>query len=419
MNSRARLALLLLITLMLSVFWAFLVPTDPSGFQPDEASHFAVIRFMAENSGALPPYTMEYNIALHPPLYHEIAALLYSILSPVFGAESARVGVRLVSAFLSTGTVYAVYLMARQTRLCRPVAIPVATLAALIPMRLSLSGAASNENLAALGAAASLYVLFSGIRRGFSNRRIALLSFWTVIAIGSKITCLGLLLAIGVAALVVRKPSPSWRGTGAVVLIPVLAVLLSLGWWFIDNTVRYGDPVRKNAVHELFGDLMPGYAGISARTGMPAWRYLLSIVGAGWFSFWGQFAGMRFRLPAGIYVALFAAQLVSLWGIATRLHRFPGLSRTQIAIGAATTAFAAWVLMIYIQYNWQYYTPQGRYFFVLLGPIAIFLVGGIHLFLQRYVPDRGYQQAVWMLGGLLLLLLNLYTLFLMPRLWVA
>ncbi|MBC7806282.1 MAG: phospholipid carrier-dependent glycosyltransferase [Akkermansiaceae bacterium] len=416
MSDRSWLPGLLVGTFLLSATWAFILPTEPLGFQPDEGSHFAVIRFMAANQGAMPPYRMGYDTAIHPPFYHAIAALFYSIASRLTGTNAAVMVVRLLSAFIGTGTVYAVYRMARETRLCRTVAIPTAMLAALIPMRVSLGGAATNENLAALGASASLVVLYSAIRRGFTNRRIFVLCFWTVVAVGSKVTCLGLLPAIAVGAILSRKPDQPLRQVVVSTVAPVVAVLIALGWWFVYNTLHYGDPLRKGAADRLWDSVQPGFAVISERTGMPAWRYLVSILSGGWFSFWGQFKGMQHRLPIGVYAALFAAQLVSFWGIATRLSRPLALSRTQIAMGAATAVFAAWVLMIYIQYNWLHNTPQGRYFFVLLGPMTILFVGGIHLFLRRYAPGRHQQRIVWILGGVLLALLNLYVLYVMPPL---
>lgn len=411
MNNRVSLNWLLLTTFLVSTIWAFILPTTPLGFQPDEASHMAVIRFMAAHRGGIPPYTMEYNTSFHPPIYHESAAFLYSVASPLVGDDNAVIAIRLLSVLIGVGTVYAIYLLARQTRLCRAIAIPVAAFAALIPMRLSLSGAATNENLAALGSAAALVFLYSGIRRGFTNRRILFLTLWTAVAIGSKVTCVGLIPAIAVGVILARKPGQSlWRSL-ACVSAPVIAVLITIGWWFIYNTIHFGDPLRRSAADQLFGELIPGFAILTKRTGMPAWRYMASILGGGWFSFWGQFVRMQYRFPDGVYVTIFATQIVSFWGLATRLPFLTSLSRIRLAIIAATGVYFAWVFLVYIQFNWLYYTPQGRYFFVLLGPLAILFVGGIRLFLRRYLPNPRQQRLVWTVGGGLLLLLNLYALF--------
>lgn len=414
LSNRIWLTVLLLGTFLLSSIWAVILPTKPLGYQPDEGSHIAVIRFMASHHGAMPPYQMGYDTSIHPPLYHEIAALLYSIVSPSVGPNTGVIVVRLLSALISTGGIYATYLLARQTRLGRIVALPVATLAALIPMRLSLGGGASNENLAALGATASLLFLYMGIRRGFTNRRLFFLCFWTTLAIGSKVTCLGLLPAIVLGVVFARRPDQSLLRAGVIALAPAVAVLLTLGWWFAYNTIVYGDPLRKGAADRLWEGLQPGFVGVSERTGMSAWRYLVYILSGGWFSFWGQFNAMQIRFPLGIYLVFFVVQLVSFWGLGTKLCRLFSLSQRQIAMAVATVIFTICVLVIYIQYNWLHYTPQGRYFFVLLGPLCVFFVGGIHLFFRRYIPKQQTQRLLWGLMGALLIGLNVYTLWVMP-----
>ncbi|MBC8142668.1 MAG: hypothetical protein H7Y38_14650 [Armatimonadetes bacterium] len=418
-------ARLLILPFLLGMIWAFATPPPINGtptgaqwgnFHPDEGSHVSVVMYMASHAFALPPYVPPYDTGVHPPLYHELAALLFAAARAVLSAENALRVVRLLSVFAGLGTVWFAYRAARQTRFARAVALPAALLIALIPMRLSLSGAITNENFAALGATATLALLYENIRFGFRGRRFAALVFWCAVAIGSKITALGLVVAIGAGMLYVR----SWRGEP--LRLPALrfAALLvsigaSLGWWFVYNTVNYGDPLRKAAADRLWDAVQPGYAVLGVRNGFAPWRYMVALLHQSGRSFWGVFDGFSHPFPPVVYAVLFAAQLAALIGAASGLPRILLRSRTERAIGVTTGIFAAWVFLVFVQYNWAHYTPQGRYFFVLLAPFGILMAGGMNALLRRIAAPPATRQIVWYAIGAFLLLLNLYAVTVMPR----
>src|SRR5690349_9336211 len=76
------LLLLLLVPAVLSVWWALSIPVpvgantaEWGNFHPDESSHVAVFRFIAEHA-SLPPYRIPYDTSVHPPLYHLAAGLI-------------------------------------------------------------------------------------------------------------------------------------------------------------------------------------------------------------------------------------------------------------------------------------------------------------------------------------------------------
>lgn len=417
--------ILFFVPLVLGIGWVFATPPPINGtaealvwgnFHPDEGSHISVVRYMGEHRLQLPPYASPYDTSVHPPLYHGLAGVVFGVAANVLGETGALRVVRLIGLLIGVGTIGFAYHAARQARLSRAVALPAAFLVALVPMRVSLAAAVTNENLAALGATATLALLYECLRYGFVGRRFFALLFWCVVAVGSKFTCAGLLLSVAAGLLYARQ----WHGQPA--RVPFLrfaallgAVAVAWGWWFFYNTVHYGDPLRKAAADHLWDSVQPGYAVIGVARGFAPWRYLVSILGAGWLSFWGNFDGMKHRFPITNYFVLFALQLVAFVGVASALRRLLPRSPLERAIWGVTGIFAAWVILIYCQYNWAHYTPQGRYFFVLLAPFGMLMAGGMHALLRRFVRVPHWQGAVWAMIGLYLLALNLYALRVMPR----
>jgi hypothetical protein len=123
---------------------------------------------------------------------------------------------------------------------------------------------------------------------------------------------------------------------------------------------------------------------------------------------------MTHRFPLWIYLTLFSLQIAAFVGAAYALVRILPRSRVDRAICVVTGIFVAWVLLVYSQYNWAHYTPQGRYFFVLLAPFGMLMAGGMKTFLRRFVASRKGQRVAWVLIGLFLVCLNVYALWVMP-----
>ncbi|MBC8138836.1 MAG: hypothetical protein H8F28_23400 [Fibrella sp.] len=420
-NRRWKVAFLFALALLMGIAWLIVIPPPLNGkskwsnFHPDEVSHISVARYMASHRLSLPPYASPYDTSVHPPLYHGLAGIVFTAAATVLSESGALQAMRLFGVLIGLGTIWYSYRAASQVRLSRSVAFPAAFLVASVPMRMSLSGAVTNENLAALGAAATLAFLYENIRFGFAGRRFVALVFWCVVAVGCKITCAGLLLSIGVGLLYSRK----WRGEPLRVPISRFAFLIGVigaawGWWFAYNIVHFGDPLRKAAADRMWDPIQPGYAVISITKGFTPLRYFVSIVGAGWVSFWGCFDGMTHRFPLLNYLVLFVFQIAAFVGAAFSLRRVLPRSRVERAICVVTGVFAAWVFLVYCQYNWAHYPPQGRYFFVLLAPFGVLMAGGMNAFLRRFVPSQRWRQGVWLLVALLLLYLNLYALRVMP-----
>ena len=442
---RFALPLLLLATYLLSAAWALSTPIPSvsgpqailwGNFHPDEISHIAVVRYLAQHH-ALPPYLLPYDTSVHPPLYHGLAAALYLLFAPLFGDDGAMRMIRLCSPLYGVGIVYLVY--AATCRVAtRQTALLAALLVALIPTRIDLGGAVTNENLAALGAAGVFAVLVGGLydHQGFKPRQIALLTVYLCIGIGSKVTCLGLLPVVVLALL--RQGYRRGQSLGEIsgrLAAPVLGPLLCWGWWFVRNQILYGDPMRQVAANQLWDGMQPGFTFYHAVRHMSVLQYALSLGVQGWLSYWGKFDGFSRFLPRPAYLLPLAVELIALVGwwrlLRAAMPNLPTGQTGEIPLLAPRednaqpgplcppplrallllfALFAVFVVYVYFAYNWRHYTPQGRYFFVLLLPWGMLLAIGWQSALTRAV--RRWATPLLLV---LMVIVNLYVLYAVPR----
>jgi hypothetical protein len=373
--------LLLIAFLMLSTLWAFVVPLrDFQGvrslFQPDEPNHIAVITYIA-NHGALPPYTFAYYESAHPPLYHLAAGVVYHFAQPLLGSDVSIYLLRLMGGVLGAALVWLVW------RTALPLiggtgALFAAALVGTVPMFVSISASVTNETLAALAGAGALAGLTAGIQRGYFDRRTLLtVAFWTAIGVGSKVTCLGLIpVALGVVGVVGWRHRLSLRGIAAQIGAILLITAALSGWWYARNAVLYGDPFRRKEATALWRERIPGYDTLSAQGKTTLPRYITRVSFWGWASFWGVFNAFRYPLPMGVYICLVGFQIACSWGLIRSVQK-SGLKQSVLwPLAICAVPFAATVAIVYYRYTWDHYTPQGRFFFPLLLPFAIFSAAG-------------------------------------------
>ena len=372
-----------LVAFLLGLAWAFAIPVvnglgDPYGnWHPDEVSHVLTVRWWAEHF-SVPPYSADYAVSVHPPLYHIIAAFFWMLGGPL--------AVRIFSALLGAATVWYTF---RATRALygSGVAELAAWLVALVPMRAALSGGMSNENLAALAATATLAALAESLR---GRKRLASLALWCAVGVGSKLTCLGLFPAIFLA-LAWRF---GWQKAAKATLMAALTTLLAVGWWFLANVSRCGDALCKGAADRLWDGVQPGYPHYKATRGFSPLRYVFSIATFGWRSFWGTFDGLQKHLPMPIFLTLLLGQGVALFGARRRA------GRVRQAWLLAAAALMLTTSVIFLLFNWRHYSPQGRYFYVMLAPFgAITAYGSLALVPPLWRPRAG-RGLVWLLAAL-------------------
>lgn len=384
-----------LVALVLGLVWAWAVPVvnglgDPFGnWQPDEVSHVLTVRWWAAHR-VLPPYNADYAVSVHPPLYHLLGGMVWQL--------GGALGVRFFSAVLGALTVWYTF---RGVRALYGAAVAslAAWIVALVPMRASLSGGISNENLAALGAAGALCALAECLR---GRRRLLELVVWCAVGVGSKLTCLGLLPGVALAL--------GWRfgvrrGLEAAVAV-VVGMAAALGGWFVGNVGRCGDLLCKGAADRLWDGVQPGYAHYHATRGFSPLRYLFSVGTFGWRSFWGTFDGLQKHLPLPIFGLLLVGQGAALWGGRGCLGATHRVRRIRLGWWIASGVLLLSTCVIFVLFNWRHYSPQGRYFYVILSPFGAITAYGYLSLWKSENRLRAFRGLLVLLG-----VLNLWCLW--------
>ena len=201
---------------------------------------------------------------------------------------------RLLSAALSTGAIWLIYLTARRLRPNDALfALLAAALAAFNPDVIIFAASVYNDTAALFGGALVLYTVTRAISRGFTPWRW----LWVSAALG-----VGLLLKLNVVTLGVPigllwlwEAWSNRRAGARHLLANALAITLPFtaltGWWFLRNWQLYGDLTADSAILALWGPPPPttiwqqiptlldnpiGRFGTGAWIGFPDWAYILA-----------------------------------------------------------------------------------------------------------------------------------------------
>lgn len=341
-----------LLAFCFSALWAWRVPVENPRFEnffPDEGNHLKVARYVSERR-ALPAYSFDYYEVAHPPLYHIGFGALAALGDGVLGRRGGALFLRLLNALM--GGLLTFLVGEGVARISTPRAATLAAgLAGLLPGRIAVSAGVSNENLAALAGAGALAALATYLRN--PSRGTFALALWTALAVGSKVTGLGLALA---ALLTLRSWRPRFVLLGALVLLD--------GPWMLYNTWKYGDPYLVPQTEAIWGRLIPGLADWLARGGQ-AIGYVRNVVFRGWESFLGAFDGLGKAFFPGLVYWLSLAVPLSAFARQPRCHR---VARLRMAMAGLVLVGVA--LAIFVTYTYRHFAPQGRFMFIALSPLS-------------------------------------------------
>jgi hypothetical protein len=301
----------------------------------------------------------------------------------------------------------------------RPLALGGATLVAFNPQFLYLSGAVSNDTLAALWGAAVLVVCVRLVKVGPSVRTDGVLGILMGLSLLTKLHLLALLAPISVSYVLAAKAhggarrsrgGAGWRaGLRSAAVILGFSALIS-GWWFLRNWQLYGDPTGMSTLNQLWaGRPAEGNWWVISQS----WPYL-------WSSLWGRFGYGQVPLPNPVYQAMLVFCVVAFAGyvvapIAPALlrialpsparsvlrrwnlprqnleppHRFRGRGGIPVDTPVAVllplvVASIAFVSVVGYYMLIQPAGAMGRFLFPALPAIAVLLVGGV----SRCMPRR-------------------------------
>ena len=341
-----------------------------------------------------------------PPLYY-IAAGLAAHLVPADPQAVLYVG-RLVAVLFGAATIYFYWLAAREIAPQAPLWVAASVGAiALLPQYCFNSASANNDSTAQLACAAAYFVWFKGLRQPGFDKWMVGAGAMLGLALLSKLTTVvlipGLVLLIIFRVLQLRSAGATTRRLLQHGLLLVLGVgagtLLVCGWWLMRNVVVYGEPTGMASILDFYQRVAPGKADFS----IPGTAG--NLLDATLQSTWGRFGWNEIGLPAQLYqiVNIFALVLLglSLFAAGRLLWKELRSKRLSVVLWQAALIFAVMGIVLlfgFVRFNATIaLQPQGRYFFILLLPAALFLTAGLYTFTR---PGR---RRVLAMSGLLLI----------------
>lgn len=420
--------------------WGVLYAYHTPAWQvPDEPAHYNYVRHLVEHWGLpvlqMGDYPHDYLERLkaehfppemsiesiryeghQPPLYYLLAVPVYV----AFGG--ALFPLRLISLLFGGALVFVAYRIVGEIfQEDETLALSTSAFVAFVPMHIAITAGVSNDALAELLVAISLWLMLRRLRDEIEPRRYATYNGLVVgLALLTKTTAyvtIPLLLLVEPGRWALRrseanrlfaeqqdklltlsgrprkgKQEPPER---ALTVSPAevartlgrmagIAALVG-GWWFVRNALIYGDS-------DLFG-LKRHEAVVvgQPRTGnfdLEAVRHLATVT---FKSFWAQFGWMGVLVDERIYLVLFLLCALAALGLplfALRLLREQG--GMALYHRWALSILAALLLLLlggYVWYNLTFIQAQGRYLFPAIVPIGLFFVLGLcEVLSDKYRP---------------------------------
>ncbi len=401
MTSRHLFLLILLIYLALATGYSV---AQPLGEAPDEADHYAYIRYLGLNHSL--PQGPDVTQSKHPPFYHALVASLtawtgldFDFLRsnpdglplgpdkppnffvhtrleafPWTGGALAMHLARFLSVLLGGITLWATWLLGEEIFPDRPaVGLLAAAFLAGLPGYLFISGAINNDNAAGLFGALILLLSTRTLRRGLSWRRSLLLGLGLGLGLLSKVGVLAVWPLAGLAiAGVWWLNGPSRRSltkpAGHLLLSYGLGLLIAAPW-LLRNWRLYNSPLAWELVRLTVDERLEPLR--LADLGWLAWGLHRT--------FWGRFgpAG-QVQLPLLTYTAAALATVILVVGaIRFLVTRPPLLASGRLLIALLALAPLA-VLASIVQYSTVALgTDQARLMWPAIAAIAVWAGAGL------------------------------------------
>ncbi len=427
---------LLLVFSALSVVSGLLLPAFEA---MDEPEHFHFIRYLAEYGQAPDHHDDElaevYGFgqeSTQAPLYHWLASLAVRALGmdiddakeltepnplsscgsrgethskglwirhphreawPYRGSALAVHALRLLGTAFGALTIAGVYATAQAAfPRERGIRMLAAVLVGLNPRYILHSATITNDVLIAPLAAWGIFLSLRTLQMGFTWRRSILLGLVIGLASLTKVGGFLLLLMAGLAALRAAWRSRAWARSVAHLVPIALLPLLIAGWWYIGNSIHYGDPLLVSTMVRRVG----------ARESWPT--HLLLPEALNFLqSYWSHTTYCE--IPLGILPIYAGLSVLGAVGLPIRLSR--AWRRDWRPIAFLGVWFVA-ILASWVRLNSVVWAPEGRYLFQAHAAIAPLLAAGLYTLVRRW---PGIWQGIVGLLGILALA--------MPVVWLG
>lgn len=360
---------------------------------------FAALAEAGRPSGVVNPATQ------HPPLYHTMAAGLFSLLPETTAYDVQVWLLRALTAVLVAPLPWLVWATGRWLLDDQRAILTAAVFPLAVPMLSHVSGAVADDGLmATLG---GLFAL--GLARMVAGdvrlRTGVLLGVAAGLGMLVKVFALGWLLALPVAvAVAVRGGWVRW--SGAVACAGYAAALAAVvgGWWYVRNLGRFGE------VQPLVG---PFWGAGDGEVAVSSW--VVSVLAWLPLRFWGDFGWAEVALPWAVVWPMTAALLVAV-GAALAARRPPaiGFRRQAMALLAPLVATLVAVLVAAVRLYVFTDTPAGLHGRHLYGGLA-----GLAVIVGAGACALAGWRARWLPVGLLGLAVTLQAVsgWLVLRAW--
>ncbi len=388
--------MLLLAFVALAASYSVIVPL---GEAPDEVSHFAYLRVVAEDWQLPEPAGAVYGEAHQPPLYYFTIALftfwipraeLPILANPDFALDDPQAPnlllhpsredfpysgtvlmwhlARALSVGMGALTVWTTRQIARALGTDEWVALGTAGFVAFLPGFLQISAAVNNDNLIVLLSALSVWQTIRALRAPLQARESARLGIFLGLAALTKLSGLTLWIFVGLCALIYGRGS-GWKTLFRHAAICYGIALMLVAPWMLNNFARHGDPLGWALVLKV----------TPLRTSpMTLDEFITTLIGL-YTSFWGRMGGaLHIHLPDVLYLVLGGAMLVAPWGWIVYARRAE--SRNEDANRLAILFGLFWAIMLAAFARWTLTalgTDQARQLFPGLPLLAIFFVTGL------------------------------------------
>jgi len=251
------------------------------------------------------------------------------------------------------------------------------------PMFLHLSGGINNDVAAGLMGTAVLLLCVRVVRQDIvsSYRRCEIqLGVLFGLALLTKFNLLALLPVVEIALIAAASRQRSWKAFVRANLVVLSLAVLIAGWWYLRNTLLYGEASGIGAMsREWGGARVPGKSISLALSEMP---YL-------WTTLWGRFGYGQIPLADELYTILFGLIVISLPGLIfvwlKSRRQEATLSRSQalqlVMLGLSLVLFWA---TVFIYATLSVNAAMGRFLFPALASFGTLVFLG----LSGWIPSR-------------------------------
>ena len=225
--------------------------------------------------------------ANHPPLFHLLAGLVLRVGLALDAGYAAVRAVRLLDVAMGAVVVLTTAGLARALVPSRPrVAVTAAGLVALVPVVQTSVAAFYTDALALAFVTGLLLVCVRVVLHGLSTASVAAAAALALGAAATRaaalITVATAVLAVACAAALEERPLAQRARRGLLAALAVGGVpALGIGWFYLLNVARYGDPVGQGGVAEVL-TVGPTGRSLAATLVDPAiwWGYVLNLWGS-------------------------------------------------------------------------------------------------------------------------------------------